>query len=101
MSDAVPETIDDITEADVKRIAGWIGRHALPATLPHAMPEYRTALALDAVATWTAHHLMVRLPLEAGHEHRNAVRNDWNLLVKAAAVWGDEAGYPGWQAISD
>ena len=46
MSDTIPQTVDEITPTDVKRITGWIGRHALPSTLPDTMPEYRTALAL-------------------------------------------------------
>lgn len=101
MSRAIPQSIDDITEDDVKRLVGWIGRHALPATLPHAMPEYRTGLALDAAVNWTADHLVARYPLSSAQEHRNVVRNDWNMLVKVASVWSDEDDYPGWQTIRD
>lgn len=50
----VPKTTADITEAAVKSIVGWIGRRALPPTLPHTMPEYRTALALDLMVTRAA-----------------------------------------------
>ncbi|MYR75157.1 MULTISPECIES: hypothetical protein [unclassified Streptomyces] len=99
MRNVVPQDIDDISEDDVKRIVGWIGRHALPATLPHTMPEYRTGLALDAAVNWTADHLRARYPLLSAQEHRNVVRNDWNMLVKVASVWSDEDDYPGWQTI--
>lgn len=101
MRDAGPQDIDDITEDDVKRIVGWIGRHALPPTLPHTMSEYRTGLALDVAATRSAGHLAARLPLGQSHADRNAVRDDWNTLVKVASVWSDEADYPGWRAIQD
>ncbi|MFE4915782.1 hypothetical protein ACFRCX_30220 [Streptomyces sp. NPDC056652] len=101
MSDAIPETIDDLTEDDVKRVIGWIGRHALPATLPVTMPEYTTALALDMVVTQLGHHLKARLPLGADLASRNAVRTDWNLLVTAARTWSTEPEYPGWEPIGD
>lgn len=100
MSDTIPQTIDDITEDNVKQIVGWIGRHALPATLPHGMPEYRTGLALDAAANWAAVHLIARQPA-SDLEEQSAVRNDWNMLVKVASVWSDEDEYPGWKAIVD
>ncbi|MEU5323024.1 hypothetical protein AB0G67_40670 [Streptomyces sp. NPDC021056] len=101
MRDAIPQTIDDITEDDVKRIVGWIGRHALPATLPHNMPEYRTGLALDAAVKWAAAHLTARQPLMSSQAHRESVRNDWSMLVRVASVWSDEDDYPGWQITRD
>lgn len=101
MRDAIPQDIDDITGDDVQRIVGWIGRHALPATLPHTMPEYRTGLALDAATNWAAAHLTACQPSMPSHMHREAVRNDWNMLVKVASVWSDEDDYPGWQTIRD
>lgn len=101
MSDGTPQTIDDITETDVKRITGWIGRHALPTTLPQTMPEYSTALALDMVVTSLGLHLKARLPLSADLATRNAVRTDWNLLVTAARAWSTEPEYPGWKPIDE
>lgn len=101
MSNAVPKSLDDITMIEVQRIVGWIGRHALPPTLPHAMPEYRTGLALDAVVNQIAAHLTSRLPIPAELVQQNAAREEWNLLAQAAAVWSDEPGYPGWESIRD
>jgi hypothetical protein len=102
MSDTIPQTVDEITPTDIKRITGWIGRHALPSTLPDTMPEYRTALALDAVVTSLASRLTAHLPLlYTGQAHRDAVRDDWNLLVAAARTWSTEPEYPGWQAVGD
>lgn len=102
MSNPVPQSVDEITPTDVKRITGWIGRHALPATLPDTMPEYRTALALDAVVTSLASRLAARLPLlYTDQTLRGCVRDDWNLLVAAARPWSAESAYPGWKSIDD
>jgi hypothetical protein len=102
MRDTIPQTVDEITPTDLKRITGWIGRHALPSTLPDATPEYRTALALDAVVTSLASRLTARLPLlYTDQAHRDAVRDDWNLLVAAARTWSTEPEYPGWKPVGD
>lgn len=96
----VPKVTADITEAAVKSIVGWIGRHALPQTLACPSPEYTTGLALDTAVTGIAARMKVRLSAGDGdHASESAVRGDWNLLVAVARVWSDEPDYPGWDVV--
>lgn len=97
----VPKNTTDITEAAMKSIVGWIGRHALPQTLACPSSEYTTALALDTAVTGVAARMQVRLPVGDGDQAvGSAVRDDWNLLVAVARAWSNEPDYPGWDVLS-